>query len=162
MSLIRFSVLLFFVASLVGCKVNHLVSTTPKNYTVEAANEAGQDESILAMVGPYKSKLDAEMNQVIGTLAQDLERGRPESGLGNLVADALQAKMEEITGQDIAFTVANSGGLRIPNLPKGPVAKAQIFELLPFDNIMVYLELDAEVLTTLLNHILGFCHYEKS
>jgi len=136
-----------------SCKVNHFLRVEPNNYTVEDTSAVGRDTSILAMIEPYKSQLDEEMDRVIGTAALDLERGRPEGALGNLVADALAAKAEAYTGTSVSFALSNSGGLRIPALPKGDITKSDIFELLPFDNVLVILELDAELMQTLANHM---------
>ena len=61
------------------------------------------------------------------------DRGR-ESALGNLVTDAMRAAV----GADIAFQ--NSGGLRA-DLAEGVVTRGSIYEVMPFDNTIVTLEL---------------------
>lgn len=136
-----------------SCKVNHFLRVEPKTYTVEESSAVGRDSTILAMIQPYKSQLDEEMDRVIGQAAVDLKRDRPEGALGNLVADALAAKAEAYTNTEVSFALSNSGGLRIPALPKGDITKSDIFELLPFDNILVILELDAELMQTLADHM---------
>jgi len=149
----KFLLCLCLILWLGSCKVNHFLRVEPNTYTVEEASAVGRDSSILAMIEPYKSQLDEEMDQVIGTAALDLERGRPEGTLGNLVADALAAKAEAYTGTSVSFALSNSGGLRIPALPKGDITKSDIFELLPFDNILVILELDSTLMKTLVDHM---------
>lgn len=136
-----------------GCKVNHFLRVDPVTYTVEDTQAAEPDSTILAMVQPYKMQLSKEMDQVIGVVAFDLERGKPEAPLGNLVADALKIKAEEYTRKRVDFALANSGGLRIPVLPKGEITKSDIFELLPFDNVLVILELEGSALEKLINHM---------
>lgn len=136
-----------------SCKVNHFLRVEPNTYTVADTSAVGRDSTVLAMIQPYKKQLDVEMNQVIGQTAIDLERKLPEGNLGNLVADALAAKAEAYTGTKVSFALSNSGGLRIPALPKGDITKSDIFELLPFDNVLVVLELDAELMQTLANHM---------
>ena len=145
--------LLFLVPLFSACKVNHLVRTDPVFYTVEDTLGIRPDSAIVQMIAPYKIQLDEEMAEVIGTFATDMERGRPESALWNLVGDALKVKAIEYTGDTIDFAVANSGGLRIPMIAKGPVKKSDIFELLPFDNILVILEMDGEMVLTLVKHM---------
>ena len=143
----------FLLLWLASCKVNHFLRVEPNNYTVEDASAVGRDSNILAMIQPYKRQLDAEMDRVIGLAATDLERGRPEGALGNLVADALAAKAEEYTDTEVSFALSNSGGLRIPAIPKGEITKSDIFELLPFDNILVILELDSALVKILADHM---------
>lgn len=136
-----------------SCEVNHLIKAEPQQYEVQQSQDLGADQAILSMLQPYKQRLDAEMNIVIGTLAMDLSLGRPESNLGNLVVDALQAKMESNYNGTLDFTVANGEGLRIPNIEAGPIKRSLIFELFPFDHIMVVLELNGELLTKLVKHM---------
>lgn len=143
----------FLLLWLASCKVNHFLRVEPKTYTVENTSAVGRDSSILAMIQPYKSQLDAEMDRVIGIAAADLERGRPEGALGNLVADALAEKAEEYTDTKVSFALSNSGGLRIPTITKGEITKSDVFELLPFDNILVILELDSALVKTLADHM---------
>ena len=76
----------------------------------------------------------------LGRNARRLIRARGgESTVGNLVADA----MREAAGCDIAFQ--NSGGLRA-DLPEGAVTRGTVYELMPFDNTLVTMDLSgAEV-----------------
>jgi len=48
----------------------------------------------------------------------------------------------------------NTGGLRSP-LPKGEITRGKIYELMPFDNELVILELNAEDFNGLLNYIVS-------
>jgi 2',3'-cyclic-nucleotide 2'-phosphodiesterase (5'-nucleotidase family) len=52
---------------------------------------------------------------------------------------------------DAAFV--NFGGLRIPQMPKGPVTRSTVFELMPFENLVVVQALKGEVLQQFLDHI---------
>lgn len=136
-----------------GCKVNHYLRVEPQSYTVEETQNISQDSSILVIVQPYKAQLDQEMDQVIGQAAFDLKRQGPEGALGNLVADALKVKAEQYSKTSVDFALSNSGGLRIPALLKGDITKSDVFELLPFDNVLVILEMDGTLLKTLVNHM---------
>ena len=92
------------------------------------------DELCAALV----SATEAKMSQVVGELAAPLERARSSiesSGAGNLIADTFREHFDA----DCAFQ--NRGGIRC-NLPKGPVTRRDLFELLPFGNHPVLLELE--------------------
>lgn len=67
--------------------------------------------------------------------------GDPESPLGNLFADALR----EAGGADIALNNNSLGGLRA-DLPGGPLTFGQLYDTFPFDNRLVRVRLNADVL----------------
>lgn len=139
-----------------SCKVNHFVRVESNSYTVEDNLNVPRDSAVMALIRPYSTQLEKEMDQVIGNLALDLTLGRreqPESLLGNFVADALQAKALEYSQDKVDFSISNRGGLRIPMLPKGPIKKSAIFELLPFENILVILELNGKQVEDLVRHM---------
>ncbi len=66
-----------------------------------------------------------------------------ESSLGSLVADAMRAEVKA----DVAMQ--NSGGLRA-DLAEGEVTRGAIYEVMPFDNTLVTMELTGEQLRTVL------------
>lgn len=72
-----------------------------------------------------------ELGKNLRTLTRNRNR---ESALGNLVADA----MREAVGADLALQ--NSGGLRA-DLREGVITKGSIYEVMPFDNTLVTMEL---------------------
>ncbi len=111
------------------------------------------DKEVTALIAPFKEELDVEMNKVIGEAAIDMPKEQPESLLGNWVADAILTTVKREYEKPIDFAVPNYGGLRIPNLAKGAITRGNIFELMPFDNMLVVLHLDGETTLQFLNHI---------
>ena len=93
------------------------------------------------------------MNKVIGETAGAFTKGQPESTLGNWFADIIYEQSCKYYGKPIDFATQNYGGLRIPSLPKGELTKGKIYELMPFDNMVVILELDAATVVQLLERI---------
>lgn len=93
---------------------------------------------------PYKEQLEAEMNRVVGNAAVDLTKpgDAPETLLGNFFADALLAEARK-QDPDAAFSFGTKGGLRI-ELQRGPITIGHLFELMPFENEIVVLELTSE------------------
>ena len=78
--------------------------------------------------------------QVIGEAAVALKRSRnAEMALGNLITDAMHATD---LGDGKAFDIAmhNDGGIRA-DLDAGSITYAEIYAVLPFDNILVGLDL---------------------
>ena len=140
---------------LTGCTQYRHISRTDVTYTtVESHTTTDQDESIVALIAPYKEQIDAEMNEVIGNVARELTKRRPESTLGNFVGDAMMygALKED---PEVSFAVSNYGGLRVNYLSPGALTKGKIFELSPFDNTLVIVEMNVSELDTLMQAIAG-------
>jgi len=110
------------------------------------------DSSIDQLIAPYKKDLVAEMGQEIGKAKKDLTKERPESTLGNFVADAILETARAHYDKDIHFSLPNYGGLRVPSLNEGAITKGEIFELMPFDNLLVVLTIDGKMVEQLLTH----------
>lgn len=135
----------FLVFTFTACQTNHLAEIQPQTYRMQP-NTVAPDISIEDMIEPYKIKLDAEMNQVIGETSTDMEKAKPAGALGNWMSDLLQEEISEHLGESIDFASVNYGGIRISGIPRGDITRGKIYELMPFDNMTVILYLDAETL----------------
>ncbi|MCP4441768.1 MAG: hypothetical protein GY810_22910 [Aureispira sp.] len=144
--------LLLLAISLSACQVQNHLYKTDANY-VKTKELKETDESVTTLVGPYKEKLDKEMNAVIGQATTSLTKEQPECTLGNWLADLTLKKCEDYSKTKIDFAVLNQGGIRIPTLVKGDVTRGNIFELMPFDNMLVILEFPGEEMQTLFDHM---------
>jgi 2',3'-cyclic-nucleotide 2'-phosphodiesterase (5'-nucleotidase family) len=148
--LLSFSAALFLGVS--ACQKNHFIVSTAVAY--DSLNSSKSEKKAISdSIGQYKQKVDAEMNAVIGTAAQALTKQQPESDLGNFVADAVHAQAELYSKTTADLTVLNHGGLRVDGLPKGDWTRGNIFELLPFDNMVVIVEIKGAQVNQLLAHI---------
>ena len=155
MKLKQLSIIVLCLYVLISCKqVQHIaeIKTTPQK--IEA--NTTEDAATKALIAPYKKQLDAEMNKVIGICAKNLIKEKPESTLGNWMCDALHQQSETFINEPLDFTIVNHGGLRIPNMSKGDITKGKIFELMPFDNMIVILEMDGKVVKQLFDHIAAY------
>lgn len=92
------------------------------------------DSVWVARVERWNSQVAPIAAQHVGTNGRRLTRGRPEATIGDLVADA----MRDYGHADAALQ--NPGGLRA-DLPEGPITKGSIYEIMPFDNTIVNVEL---------------------
>lgn len=151
---IFFSSIIFLLTSC--AKVIHV--TQPQNQSIEIGDPSNlqASEEINALIKPYRMQLKSEMNEVIGICAEDLVKEKPESALGNWVADLIHKKCEAYYEQPIDFAVVNYGGLRIPSLPKGEITQSSIFELMPFDNMLVVLHADGETVHKLFLRMVAY------
>ena len=87
-------------------------------------------------------------SRVVGRTTLDLPLvNRGESALGDLIADAM---LEYCRGQGWSSDVAlyNSAGIRSA-IPPGDVTYGKVYEVLPFDDLVVGLDLTGQQLTTI-------------
>ncbi|MEQ9105022.1 MAG: 5'-nucleotidase [Rhodothermales bacterium] len=104
------------------------------------------DPELEALVEPYREDMAEEVSRVIGHATATLTKDSPEGTLGNMAADA----MLHAISADIAIT--NNGGLRVP-LAEGPITVGHMFELMPFENMLVVLHLTGEQVLALANDL---------
>jgi 2',3'-cyclic-nucleotide 2'-phosphodiesterase (5'-nucleotidase family) len=111
---------------------------------VYAGPENKTDERVEKIVNIYNDQLKESFAQVIGESSVDLVRNDiAESNIGNLVSDAIR----EATGADIAFE--SSGGIRT-DLPRGKITREQVYGLLPFDDIVITMDLSGKQILEIL------------
>lgn len=134
-----------------GCTpVNHIAKVEVSH---TAMGEMEEDDNINAMIAPYKSSLDEEMDVVIGYCKEELTKGKPESTLGNWVSDLLVERSSYYTDEAVDFAVQNYGGLRISSVSAGPITVGKIYELMPFDNLIVILKMRGDSLMRFFDHM---------
>ena len=112
------------------------------------------DAAVERMLKPYSGKVRA-LNVVIGKLDGELRKSGFGAGtLGNFVTDGIRAQASAKLGKPVLLAVTNSGGLRKNTIAAGELRAADIFELMPFENALVQVELKGDDLLKLLGVIL--------
>jgi 2',3'-cyclic-nucleotide 2'-phosphodiesterase (5'-nucleotidase family) len=136
-----------------GCKT-HYVQTTVENRNMFVSDSlAPLDSQLVYLYLPYKRKLEQEISRVISVTKEEMVKNRPESKLTNFLADLLlEEGQKEAVNFDISFSYFNYGGIRT-FLPKGEITVGKIFELMPFENEMVFLRLSGMQVQEFLNNI---------
>lgn len=111
----------------------------------------GASNEVNAIITPYQESLHATMNEVLNTSDIVMERNVPEGILGNFVSDLCMDIANKLE-RPADFCLLNNGGLRVP-IPKGDVTRGKVFELMPFENELVIVELKGKAMTDILNYI---------
>ena len=104
------------------------------------------DSTILTIITPYQNGIEDQMNEVLTYTKNDLKKGRPQSTIGNFVTDLC------LNYADAHLCIMNNGGLRT-TINKGNITRGKIYELMPFENELVVLELNKNDYLGLLNYI---------
>ncbi len=137
---------------LCACKAHYQAASMQyQQFRIEEG--APQDTALAAMIRPYADSVHRTMSQVIGVVAVDLEKKQPEGNLGNLMADACRAEAERIYGKKIDAAFVNYGGIRVTQVPAGPLTLNKVFEMMPFDNLLVVQEVPGQVLQLFLDNV---------
>jgi 2',3'-cyclic-nucleotide 2'-phosphodiesterase (5'-nucleotidase family) len=103
------------------------------------------------LMKPYRDSIEKTMNEVVGYAGKTLEKKQPEGSLGNFMADAMLYGARTKFNLPVDVSMINSGGIRITQLPQGAVTRGKVFELMPFDNLIVVQELKGSELQQMLD-----------
>jgi len=146
-----------FLLILTSCATHYSVSDIKtKQYPVNDSTMAGVDSSIYNFIKPYHDTLDKTMSEILVYSEQNIGKGSPESLIGNFTSDALlnqtNLKCDSLNIKHADFAFGNSGGLRM-SLPTGEVTLGRVFELMPFENTILILEMNHELLKSLFSYI---------
>lgn len=117
------------------------------------SNKLEEQAAIDSLLKPYSDSVNKTMNDVVAVAGMDLEKKQPEGTLNNVLADAMlyTAREKYKTNVDAAFV--NYGGVRLSVLPGGSITRGKIFEVAPFDNIIIILKLKGDILQQFLDHM---------
>jgi 2',3'-cyclic-nucleotide 2'-phosphodiesterase (5'-nucleotidase family) len=113
------------------------------------------DPAVEKLLAPYSAKVRA-LDVVIGKLDLELKKGPVGGGnLGSFAADGMRAQSSVKLGKPVLLAFTNTTGLRKNGIAAGDMRAADIFELLPFENALVELDLTGEQLLRLLTIIVA-------
>jgi 2',3'-cyclic-nucleotide 2'-phosphodiesterase (5'-nucleotidase family) len=127
---------------------NTKITTKARLLTVDAS--VPSDPEVEKILSPYSEKV-RELSKVIGRLEGELtKKGVGAGPLGNFVTDGMRAQAKAKLGKPVALAVVNAGGLRKNAISAGELRASDIFELLPFENALVAVDVTGVQLAKLL------------
>lgn len=130
-----------------------LAQTSPARPQLQRAESRPVNESlaeasdVLEAIAPAKKEIQAGFGKVLAASPNGVFRGRggEENLLGYWIADVMRTRASALLGTPVKLGFTNSGGIRA-NVKAGDVKVGDIFEVMPFENEMVLVELSgAEV-----------------
>jgi 5'-nucleotidase/UDP-sugar diphosphatase len=115
------------------------ITLTVENHTIISANgqliqlwarHQSAPTVVSALVDEVQQSLEKEFQTAIGTLTVDWKRdGKAESNIGDFIADAIREEGHA------GVAVTNSSGIR-KDFNAGPIRKNDLFEIMPFRNVL--------------------------
>ncbi len=154
---ITYTLLITCVLLLNSCKTHYSkISCEAENLIVSDGLNV-PDSEVVSVYSPFKDIIEKDMARVISVSVTEMAKDRPESNLTNFLADLLLAEGEKVAGKNASqikpeISYFNYGGIR-SSLPLGEITVGDIFELMPFENEMVYLRLGGGQIQEFLNFV---------
>ncbi|GAA4343512.1 5'-nucleotidase [Flaviaesturariibacter amylovorans] len=143
---------LLLPAALLACRTAQVpVKAEHERYRINSGMKS--DSSLARVLQPYRDSVDRSMSEVVGIADKALDKKQPEGTLGNFMVDAFFYAAEQQFKLKPDVGIFNFGGIRLTQLPAGPVTRGKIFELMPFDNQLVLQRLPGSALQQLLDHV---------
>ena len=135
--------------SLASChSVYDVTKVEGRMQPIDSVYDVNPDAEAVALLAPYKAKIDSMMYRVVGTSEMTMDKGAPESLLSNLVADVLREAAVQVLGKPADMGLMNMGGLR-NILSEGEITCGNIYEILPFENSLCVVTVKGSVLKEL-------------
>ena len=140
-----------------GCSENTDLKADIDN--IEINQDILSDSSIVKFYLPFKKNLEESlMNKPISYSFETYKKndGELNSTLSNMFADATHEmsndRFKEISGNNIDIVLLNNGGIR-SIISKGDISEKTAFELMPFENSIVVLELSGKSINKMIDYL---------
>jgi len=112
-------------------------------------DQVPDDPDVKKMLAPYSERV-RDLSTVIGQLESNLNKtGAGAGSVGNFVADGIRAYAAK-HGHPVVLAIMNAGGLRKNEIAAGELRVSDIFELLPFENALVAVDVTGVQLAKLI------------
>lgn len=153
-------VLFITISFLFSCvdKPSHLQSISGKQLHIDSVLVA--DDSVEAFIKPYRERINTVLDSVLAFAAKDIDKsdGELNSSQGNLMADIILTQTAPIfkmrTGKEVDMALMNYGGIRNV-ISAGDVTARTAFEVMPFENYIVVLEIPGRVVREMVNYLMS-------
>ena len=155
----NFFVIFATIFIFISCKSNRYHIQSIKGKQININQEMVSDTQISDYITPYRTHIEEELNTILTYNPTDLVKDVPElnAPLCNLMADAAYQQAQPVffhrTGKNIDFALFNWGGVR-SDLPKGNVTTRSVFNLMPFENRLVIVEITGEKIYEMAHYLI--------
>ena len=149
--------LLFLALS--SCKSKSYFTHTIQGEQLEITKETQEDEVIMDYLSPFRYHLNKYLDKVLAYNKETMikEISALNMPIGNFMADAIYEEADpyflKIRKRHIDFAMFNWGGIRT-EIPKGEVTTRMIYQIMPFENQRVVVELTGDTLYELAKYLI--------
>ncbi len=156
---IKYFIIIITLAILFSCKEKPVALHKISGKQININDSIAGNEDISGFVAPYKDHLNKTLDSPLAYSPKALPKkytGVLNIALGNLLADIVFEQTNPVfkqrTGKDADFVLLNHGGLRAP-IPQGNITTRTAYEVMPFENKLVVVELSPEKTKELLDYL---------
>ncbi|MFV0366334.1 MAG: 5'-nucleotidase C-terminal domain-containing protein [Mangrovibacterium sp.] len=133
------------MALLSACKSNHVMSSLQGETLNNDAYHAYVDSNLVRFVEPYNEEMEKAMSGVVIVADKAMVADHPESELTNCLTDMFLENMRQIGARLPESPYPQVGYINFYSLrssfPAGDIKLRNIYEMLPFENQVVYLQI---------------------
>lgn len=142
-----------------ACCTANLHVTKVEGKLIPIASENRESSEISKFIQPYKEHIDKDLSTVLAIAPETIDKnGAWQTPIGNLFSTVVYEKGNPIfkkrENKSIDIVLLNHGGIRTI-IPKGNVTARAAFEIMPFENSLVVIELKGEQIEDLLNYFIA-------
>ena len=156
-----------FLVSMLGlfmlnsCKDEEYEKTSSDAEYIKVEEGLGGVAEIANFIEPYHDTIESRLNKTLSYTRNELWASRkkesgPESPLGNLLSDLVYEQASERYkdnfDMEADFVVLNRGGIRT-TIGKGDITLRQMFEIMPFENTLLVVEIGPEKMVEFLDYM---------
>ncbi len=158
MKIQHFVITITILGIVASCKKEYIAQSRIEGSQIGITDSLTPEAPIEEFIKPYRDHIKNDLDSILAYSPVDMSDldGEFETIIGNMVADMLMEQaspvFEERTGKKIDFCLVNHGGIRA-DIAKGPVRKRTAYEVLPFENNIVVVELTAEKVGDLITYL---------
>ena len=110
------------------------------------------DMTFSSIIDDYAAEVKERMDVKLGYAPYNINRGTPESRLGNLTADGLIWMAKKFHNVDADVALYNTGGVRA-NISYGDVTLGDVYQVYPFDNVLSLITIRGNKLKRLMDEV---------
>jgi len=134
--------------------------TSVKGTQLLINSDISSNDSIDAFITPYRNRINTVLDSVLAYAPKDIVKtdGELNTSEGNLMADILLRQSQPIfelrTGHKVDIALLNYGGIRNV-ISAGSVTARTAFEVMPFENYIVVLELPGTAIREMVSYLIA-------
>ena len=156
---IKYFIIIITLAVLFSCKEKPVALHKISGKQININDSIAGNEDISGFVAPYRDHLNKTLDSPLAYSPKALPKkykGVLNIALGNLLADLIYEQTNPVfkqrSGKEADFVLLNHGGIRSP-IAKGNITTRTAYEVMPFENKLVVVELAPEKVEELLNYL---------
>jgi len=136
------------IPAIAGAQIQYTWHPVPMDSTWDEI----KDPAATKIIEKYSPQV-AVLQEIIGYTDQEYTKHFPESGLSNYQVDVIRKTAEKLSGEPVDIALTNFGGIRT-SLPKGAVRVYDIYSIFPFDNYILYFDIQGSDLRKVLQKMI--------